>query len=55
MSLQSEDTFIKCQNLFFGKNKKNISKCCLLKFLPRVLSVVAKCGHCERIDQIICL
>ena len=24
-----------CQNLFFGKNKKNILK--LLKFLPRVL------------------
>ena len=29
----------KCQNLFYGKNKKIISKCCLLKFLPRVLSV----------------
>ena len=28
---------MKCQNLFSGKNKKNISKC-LLKFLPRVLS-----------------
>ena len=25
--------------LFSGKNKKNISKCCLLKILPRVLSV----------------
>ena len=25
-----------CQNLFSGKNKKNILKC-LLKFLPRVL------------------
>ena len=25
-------------SLFSGKNKKNISKCCLLKFIPRVLS-----------------
>ena len=24
---------------FWEKNKKNISKCCLLKFLPRVLSI----------------
>ena len=30
---------MKCQILFSGKNKKNISKCCLLKFLPRVLRV----------------
>ena len=30
---------MKCQILFSGKNKKNISKCRLLKFLPRVLSV----------------
>ena len=30
---------MKCQNLFSGKNKKNISVCCLLKILPRVLSV----------------
>ena len=28
-----------CQILFSGKNKKNISKCRLLKILPRVLSV----------------
>ena len=28
-----------CRSLFSEKNKKNISKCCLLKFLPRVLSV----------------
>ena len=35
----------KCQNLFFsGKNKKDISKC-LLKFLPRVLSV--ETNHCH--------
>ena len=26
-----------CQNLFSQKNKKYILKCCLLKFLPRVL------------------
>ena len=28
-----------CQILFPGKNKTNTSTCCLLKFLPRVLSV----------------
>ena len=33
---------MKCQILFSGKNKKNISKCRLLKILPRVLSVKAK-------------
>ena len=33
-----ETVCMKCQNLFSGKNKKNISKCRLLKFLPRVLS-----------------
>ena len=30
---------MKCQILFSGKNKKNISKCRLLKILPRVLSI----------------
>ena len=30
---------MKCQILFPGKNKKSISKCRLLKNLPRVLSV----------------
>ena len=30
---------MKCQNLFSGNNKKNISICCLLKILPRVLSI----------------
>ena len=30
---------MKCQDLFSGKNKKNISKRRLLKTLPRVLSV----------------
>ena len=30
---------MKCQILFSGKNEKNISKYCLLKILPRVLSV----------------
>ena len=33
------DICIKCQSLFSGKNKKNISKCRLLKFLPSILSV----------------
>ena len=30
---------MKYQTLFSGKNKKNISKCCLLKFLPSMLSI----------------
>ena len=30
---------MKCPVLFSEKNKKNISKCRLLKILPRVLSV----------------
>ena len=34
-----ETICMKCQNLFSGKNKKNISICFLLKILPRVLSV----------------
>ena len=32
---------MKCQILFPGKNKKNISMCHLMKILPRVLSVKA--------------
>ena len=35
---------MKCQILFSGKNKKNISKC-LLKILPGVLSVKSICLH----------
>ena len=31
---------MKCQILFSRKNKENISKCCLLEFLPRVLSAI---------------
>ena len=30
---------MKYQSLFSGKNKKNISKCCLVKFLPSMLSI----------------
>ena len=33
-----ETIYMKCKSLFAGKNK-NISKCLLLKFLPRVLSI----------------
>ena len=33
---------MKCHILFSEKNKKNISKCRLLKILPRVLSVKYK-------------
>ena len=36
---EKETICMKCQILFSGKNKKNISKCRLLKILPRVLSV----------------
>ena len=39
-----ETIYMKCQSLLYGKkNKKNISKCCLLKFLPRVLSIKMQC------------
>ena len=34
-----ETISMKCQILFSGKNKKNISKCHLLKILPGMLSV----------------
>ena len=40
-----ETICMKCQNMFFGENKKNISKCCLLKFLPRVLSDKSRFSH----------
>ena len=30
---------MKCQNLFSGENKKNISVCRLLTILPRVLGI----------------
>ena len=29
---------MKCQSLFSGENKKNISECRLIKYLPRMLS-----------------
>ena len=37
---------MKCQILFSGKNKKNISVCRLLKILSRVLSVNANWKTC---------
>ena len=39
---------MKCHILFSEKNKKNISKCRLLKILPRVLSV----NYCYKITNI---
>ena len=33
------DNLHEMSNLFSGKNKKNISKCCLLENFPRVLGV----------------
>ena len=38
---------MKCQILCSGKNKKNISKCRLLKSLPRMPSVKLKMGSSE--------
>ena len=41
---------MKCQILFYGKNKKNISIFRLLKVLPRVLSInvlPAETAFCE--------
>ena len=40
---------MKCHILFSEKNKKNISKCRLLKILPRVLSVNALLGCLEKV------
>ena len=37
-----ETIFMKCQNIFSGKRKKNISLCRLLKTSSRVLRVKAK-------------
>ena len=34
-----ETVCMKCQNLFQGNLRKNISICCLLKIFPKVLSV----------------
>ena len=31
---------MKCHNLFYGKNKKNISICLQLKILPRVQMIL---------------
>ena len=42
---------MKCQILFSGKNKKNISKCRLLKILPRVLSVKVPSKICCRLHS----
>ena len=39
---------MKCHILFSEKNKKNISKCRLLKILPRVLSVKEGLGLLKR-------
>ena len=43
---------MKCQILFSGKNKKNISKCRLLKFLPRVLRVNFVLMSCFRVIEL---
>ena len=38
MMSPQETVCIKCQSLFAGKNKKNISKCHLLELLPSIVS-----------------
>ena len=44
---------MKYQILFSGKNKKNLSKCHLLKILPRMLSVKQASGKkCMSVAQI---
>ena len=40
---------MKCHILFYGKNKKNIS-ICLLKILPRVLSIKVLNGMTNSVD-----
>ena len=39
---------MKCQNLLSGKNKKNILKCCLLKFLPSMQSANRYDVQCKK-------
>ena len=45
--------YTKCQKLFSGKNKKSISKCCLLKILPRVPSVNKSSEKHTNFDRIV--
>ena len=40
---------MECQSLFSGKNKKNISECRLLKFLPSMLSINIGTGFRQNI------
>ena len=47
-----ETICMKCQNLFSRTNKNNISKCRLLKILPRVLSVKVLSINSETIDAV---
>ena len=42
---------IKCQDLFSGKNKKNISMCRLLKILPRVSQALTIYYNESRFDN----
>ena len=41
---------MKYQSLFSGKNKKNISKCRLLTFFPRVLSIKIGMSACIEVS-----
>ena len=45
---------MKCQILFSGKNKKNISKCYLLKILPRGLSIKVTVNNLS-VQLLLCL
>ena len=44
---------MKCQSLFSGTNTKNVSNCCLLKFLPSMLSIKSFPDHGEHACMII--
>ena len=45
---------MKCQILLSRKDKKNISKCCLLKFLPSIQSVNLRKKSCHLAESFFC-
>ena len=49
--VSSGDNLHECQSLFYGKTKKNISKCRLLRFLPRVLVLRCKIAISRKWDK----
>ena len=49
-----ETICMKCQILFSRKNKKNISKCHLLKFLPSMQSIKVSESECSKCPKLSC-